>query len=157
MRDHAVWTLLLLLAPPAVAQSVPAGWKIVKDAKSVCQIAIPPEWDSWKDSSGAAVFKDPSTAIAVVTNQPGQIFKSLTDTMVRMLGIPKDKLFENTAKRLFYQDRTSGGVEEPNAYSASAPADGSTCSCRIAFLPSIDKETAKKIVLSLGPATTTGL
>ena len=156
MRESVVWTLLLFLAPTAFAQTVPAGWKLVKDAKSVCQIAIPPEWDSWKDSSGAAVFKDPSIAIAVVTSQPGQIFKALSDTMVRMLGIPKDKLFENTPKRLFHQDKTSQVAEDPNAYSASVPAEGGTCSCRIAFVPSIDKETVKKIVLSLGPATPTG-
>jgi hypothetical protein len=156
MREQVAWTLLLLLAPPALAQTVPAGWKVVKDAKSVCQIGIPPEWDSWKDSSGAAVFKDPSMAIAVVTHQPGQKFEPLTATMVRMLGIAKDKLFENTAKRLFYQDRTSGGAEEQSAYSASAPAESGTCSCRVAFLPTIDKETVKKIVLSLGPATSSG-
>ena len=153
MREQTVWTLLLLLAPPALAQSLPAGWKTVKDAKIVCQIGIPPEWDAWKDSSGAAVFKDPGTAIAVVTTQPGQIFKPLTDTMVRMLGLRKDKLFENTVKRLFYQDRTSSGAEEPNAYSASVPVENATCSCRVVFLPGIDKEIAKKIVLSLGPAT----
>ncbi len=56
MREPVVWTLLLLLAPSALAQTLPPGWKIVKDAKSVCQIGIPPEWDAWKDSSGAAVF-----------------------------------------------------------------------------------------------------
>jgi hypothetical protein len=156
MREPVVWTLLLLLAPSALAQTLPPGWKIVKDAKGVCQIGIPPEWDAWKDSSGAAVFKDPSIAIAVVTNQPGQIFKPLTDTMLRMLNIPKDRLFENTAKRLFYQDRVSARPEEPHAYSASAPVDGGTCSCRIAFAPIIEKETAKKIVLSLGPAASPG-
>jgi len=26
-----------------------------------------------------------------------------------------------------------------------------TCSCRVAFLPSVSEETARKIVLSLGP------
>ena len=153
MRERVVLTLLLLFTPAALAQTLPAGWKVVKDAKSACQIGIPPEWDSWKDSAGAAVFKDPSMAIAVVTNQPGQKFEALTPAMVRMLGIAKEKLFENTAKRLFYQDRTSGGGEQPNAYSASVPVEGGTCSCRIVFLPAVEKETVKKIVLSLGPAT----
>src|SRR5580765_8353785 len=127
MRNRVISTLLLLMTslitPAAVAQTVPAGWKVVKDAKSACQIGIPPEWDSWKESSGAAVFKDPTMAIAVVTNQPGQKFEPLSAVMVRMLAIAKEKLFENTAKRLFYQDRTSGRAEEQSAYSASVPAE----------------------------------
>jgi hypothetical protein len=68
-----------------------------------------------------------------------------------LLGIRKETLFENTAKRVFYQDKISSRAEDPNAYSASVPGNGGTCSCHIVFLPSISQETAKKIVLSLGP------
>jgi hypothetical protein len=57
---------------------VPAGWQIVKnsknDSKNACQIAVPPDWSQYGDNSGAAVFHDVSTAIAVVTSEPGQAF-----------------------------------------------------------------------------------
>jgi hypothetical protein len=151
MRKQVVLPLLFLLTLPAWAQTVPAGWTVVKDSKHACQIAVPPEWVPWADHTGAAVFRDSTTAIAVVTSQPGQTFEPLTERQKRSFGIPIEKMFENTAKRLFYQDRTSGHPEDPNAYSASVPANGGTCSCRVVFLPSIPQETAKKIVLSLGP------
>ena len=153
MRKEVVLTLLLLLVPPTWAQTVPTGWKVVRDSKSAFQIAVPSEWAPWADNTGAAVFRDTTTAIAVVTSQPGQTFKPLTEPLQKSFGIPKEKMFENTAKRVFYQDKTSGHSEDPNAYSASVPGNGGTCSCRVVFLPSISQETAKKIVLSLGPVT----
>src|ERR1019366_6967301 len=102
MRKQVVLTLLLLLVPPTWAQTVPTGWKVVRDSKSACQIAVPPEWAPWADNTGAAVFRDSTTAIAVVTSQPGQTFKPLTEPQKKSFGIPTEKMFENTAKRLFY-------------------------------------------------------
>ena len=152
MRKQVVVPLLFLLIQPTRAQTVPAGWTVVKDSKHACQIAVPSEWAPWADNSGAAVFRDSTTAIAVVTSQPGQMFKPLTEPLRKSFGIPVEKMFENTAKRIFYQDKTSSHSDDPNAYSASVPGNGGTCSCRVVFLPSISQETAKKIVLSLGPA-----
>jgi hypothetical protein len=57
---------------------VPGGWKIVKDARAACQIAVPPEWIPFDENSGAAVFHESTTAIAVVTSQPGQQFKPIS-------------------------------------------------------------------------------
>jgi len=157
MSKPVVFTLVFLLVPPACAQTAPPGWKVVKDSKNACQISVPPEWAPWSDSSGAAVFQDTSTALAVVTTQPGQTFQPLTPAMQRLSGIAKEKLFENTPKRVFYQDKTSTRPDETNAYSASVPGTGGTCSCRVVFLPTIPAETVKKIVLSLAPVTASGL
>ena len=145
-------TLFLSLLASALAQTTPACWKIVKDSKGVCQIAVPPDWDPLSENTGAAVFQDATTAIAVVTSQAGQAFKPLPETWQKLLGIRKGKLFENTARRIFYQDRISKHSEDPNAYSASVPGKAGTCSCHVVVLPSVPEETAKKIVLSLGPA-----
>jgi hypothetical protein len=153
MRKQIVLPLLFLLIQPTWAQTVPAGWTVVKDSKHACQIAVPSEWAPWADNTGAAVFRDSTTAIAVVTSQSGQMFKPLTEPLKKSLRIPAEKMFENTAKRIFYQDKTSSHSDDPNAYSASVPGNGGTCSCRVVFLPSISQETAKKIVLSLGPVT----
>ena len=146
-------TLFLSLLASALAQTMPAGWKLVKDSKGVCQIAVPPDWEPLPEATGAAVFHDVTTAIAVVTSQAGQAFKPLTETLQKMFGIRKDKLFENTTKRIFYQDKISKRSEDPNAYSASVPGKGGgTCSCHVVVLPSVPEEIAKKIALSLGPA-----
>jgi len=145
-------TLFLSLLASALAQTTPAGWKIVKDSKGICQIAVPPEWEPLSETTGAAVFQDAPTAIAVVTSQAGQAFKPLPESLQKLLGIRKDRLFENTARRIFYQDEISKRSEEPNAYSASVPGKDGTCSCHLVVPPSIPEETAKKIALSLGPA-----
>jgi hypothetical protein len=48
------------------------------------------------------VLHDVSTAIAVVTAQPGQAFQPLNAMRLRALNVPKEKMFENTVKRIFY-------------------------------------------------------
>jgi hypothetical protein len=139
-----------LLFFPASAQTT-AGWKMVKDSKNTCQIAVPPEWVLLEDGLGAAIFQGSTTTIAVVTSQPGQIFKPLPESLQKVLDIRKEKIFENSAKRLFYQDKTSKSPADPNAYSASIPGKAGTCSCHVTFLPSVSADMVKKISLSLGP------
>ena len=151
MREYIVPTLILLFLPSVSAQVVPARWQIVKDSKNVCQIAVPPDWSPYGDNSGAAVLHEVSTAIAVVTSQPGQAFRPLPESLQKVLDIRKEKMFENTARRLFYQDKTSGNREDPNAYSVSVPGKAGTCSGRVTFLPSVSEDVARKIALSLGP------
>jgi len=154
MREFAIPALVLLSCLAAPAQT-PSGWKTIKDAKAICQISVPTEWSPLSESNGAAIFKDASTAIAVVTAQPGQEFKPLTAGFLRSIELPKDKLFENTAKRIFYQDQTSRGPDDTSAYSISVPSKSGTCSAHVAFAPSIPAETAKKIALSLVPVPET--
>ena len=152
MRERLSLIGVLLCAGPALAQSRPADWKVLKDSKNTCQIMTPAEWTPLGDNSGAVVLKDSSIAIAVVTSQPGQTFKPLPESLQRTLGIRKKDVFENTPKRVFYQDRTAAGPEEQNAYSVSVPGKSGTCSCRVTFVPSVGEEVARKIALSLGPA-----
>ena len=99
--------ILVLCFLPASSQTVPQGWKVIKDAKHTCQIAVPPEWVSLDENSGAAVLQDSTTAIVVVTSQAGQAFKPLPESVQRALAIRRERLFENSVKRLFYQDTTS--------------------------------------------------
>jgi hypothetical protein len=151
-REYMLATLLLWLLAIAPAQTAPADWKIVKDSKGLCQIAVPPDWEPLSENSGAAVFHDATTAIAVVTSQPGQAFKPLPESLQRLLEIRKDRVFENTSRRVFYQDKISRHPEDPNGYSASVPSKAGTCSCHVTVLPDVPGETAKEIALSLQPA-----
>jgi hypothetical protein len=148
---NRILILVLLLFFPASAQIIPAGWKVVRDSKNTCQIAVPREWILLEGGSGAAVFQGPTTAIAVVTSQPGQIFEPLSESLQKVLDIRKEKIFENSVKRLFYQDKTSKSSSDPNAYSASVPGKAGTCSCHVTFLPNVSADTVKKIALSLSP------
>ena len=147
MKPIVLWVLLT----SASAQTLPEGWKAVRDAKVACQITVPPDWVPFNEGSGAAVFHDATTAIAVVTSQPGPAFKPLSESQLKMLGITRDKIFENSAKRLFYQDRTAATPDDSNAFSAMVPGKDGTCSCHVVFARDIKEETAKKITLSVGP------
>jgi len=151
MKPMLLCALLVSLLRPAPAQTVPEKWQVLRDAKVACQIAVPPEWVPFNEGSGAAVFHDATTAIAVVTSQPGQTFKPLSETQLKLLGIARDKIFENSAKRLFYQDKTAAGPDDSNAFSAMVPGKDGTCSSHIVFAREITPEIAKKITLSLGP------
>ena len=153
MREHLVSALILLLPVYASAQTAPPGWKTIKDSKNACQIAVPPEWSPLGETSGAAVLQDASTAIAAVTSQPGQTFKPLSEALLKSLEIRRDKLFENSARRIFYQDKFSRNADDSNAYSASVPGKGGTCSCHLAVLPNVAEEIVRKIALSLGSVT----
>ena len=152
MQGYRTLILVLLLFSAESAQPVPSGWRVVRDAKGACQIAVPPEWALLTEGSGAAVLQDTTTAIAVVTSQPGQLYKPLSASLQKVLGIPKESMFENTGKRLFYQDKISQSASDPNGYSVSVPSKAGTCSCHVSFLPSVPADTVKKIALSLGPA-----
>jgi len=145
----ALFALWLSGAAPA---SVPAGLKVLKDPKGACQITVPEAWNSSSEQAGWAVLRDATTAIAVVTSQTGQAFKPLPESLLKMLGIPKEKIFENSAKRVYYQDKIAASPSDTNAFSAIVPGKAGTCSSRVLFLPEVSEETARKIVLSVGPA-----
>jgi hypothetical protein len=83
--------------------------------------------------------------------QPGQQFKPFSSPQLRAIGIPKEKMFENSTTRIFYQDKTAHNPDDTSAFSSSAPAPNGTCSCRVVVLPSIPEDVAKKIALSLSP------
>jgi len=152
MREFTIFALVLLSSLAVPAQT-PSGWKTIKEAKSMCQISVPPEWSPLGENNGAAVYKDATTAIAVVTAQPGQEFKPLTAGFIHSMSLPAAKIFENSAKRIFYQDQTSRGPDDPNTFSASVPAKNGSCSCNVRFVPSVSEDVAKKIALSLAPVT----
>jgi hypothetical protein len=149
MRKRIVSALFFLAA--AGAGTLPTGWKAIKDSKGLCQIAVPANWTPGAENTGSAVFQDASVAIAVVTSQPGQTFRPLSDTMLKWMNVPKDKVFENSATRVFYQDRTGHDASEPSALSAMVPGKGGACSSRVVFLSTVPEETVKKIALSVGP------
>jgi hypothetical protein len=72
---------------------------------------------------------------------------------VKTLNIPKEKIFENSATRIFFQDKTARNPDDTNSFSSSVPAKGGTCSCHVVAQPrSIAEDVAKKIAQSLAAA-----
>jgi len=151
MRYFGAFALFALVLANAASESPPAGWKVLKDLSGACQITVPEAWDSAPDQ-GWAVLRDAATAIAAVTSLPDQTFRPLPESSLKMLGIPREKIFENSAKRIYYQDKTAAKSSPTNAFTVMVPAKAGTCSSRVAFLPEVPEETARKIALSVGPA-----
>ena len=151
MRYLGLLALLSLTLPGASEHTTPPAWKTLRDVKGSCQISVPEDWTAAHENSGSAVLQDSSNEIAVVTTQPGQTFKPLTESMQKLMRIPKEKMFENSAMRIFYQDKVARSLEDTNAFSVMVLGKSGTCSARVVFLSSVSEETAKKIALSLGP------
>ena len=151
MREYAI-AVLILLNLPLAAQVAPSGWQIVKDSNNACQLAVPPDWSLYGESHSAAVLHDASIALVVVTSQPGQAFAPLSERLKSILNISKEKLFENTANRIFYEDKSSAHAADPKWYTFSVPGKSGTCSGKLNFLPSLPDDLARQIVFSLGPA-----
>lgn len=151
MRYFGAFALFALLLHGAAPESPPAGWKVLKDPSGACQITVPEAWESSPDQAGWAVLRDAATAIAVVMSQPDQAFKPLPESVVKLLGIPRERIFENSAKRVYYQDRAATKSSGTNVYIIMVPGKAGTCSSRVAFLPEVPEETARNIALSVRP------
>jgi hypothetical protein len=148
---YLAWFVLLPLSLAAAEQNPPSAVKAVKDVKGACRILVPEAWTAASENAGSAMLQDPSNAIAVVTSQPGQFFKPLSESLQKVLGIPKAKMFENSTRRIFYQDKAARNAEDTSAFSVMVAGNGGTCSARVVFVSKVPEETAKKIVLSVGP------
>src|SRR5260370_2527873 len=98
MRKQVVVSLLFLFIQPTWAQTVPAGWKVVRDSKRACQIAVPPEWTPWADNSGAAVFLGSTTALSVGNRQLGQTFKTLRERPRNTVSISTGSMFDDNGQ-----------------------------------------------------------
>ena len=132
-------------------QTAPAQTKALKDGKSVCQVLVPADWQPDSDIPGIA--RDPKNLISV-TVMWEQDYKvaPMTEMAIQMSSV--EKMFENTAQRIFYQGKavTFGPVPKtPWTVYTPAPQKGA-CHCAISMQPGADEQAAKKVALTLGPA-----
>jgi hypothetical protein len=127
------------------AQSVPSGWKIVKDDKSTCQMAVPADWSVPSPTGGSANSPKLMEAMAVVVNDPFQL-KPMPEAIQKMEKV--QMMFENTAKRVFH----STAANKSTNYKLSVPAKNGACTVQVTFQPSFSKDAAKQIALTAGPA-----
>ena len=140
--------LLLALCGMAAAQTVPAGWNIIKDDKGACQAAIPPGWAPGSQP-GTAYPKDMMDGSVVVSSdvnrlQPMPEFLQQSEV---------DQMIENTDKRVFYSEKASA-FSKNRLYHDTVPGKNGKgrCHATVAFLPSkVKDEIAKQIALSIGP------
>src|SRR5579864_7519948 len=97
----------ILFLYPLLADSVPAGWIVLKDKSGACQIGAPGDFKP--DSLAPALAKGPGDAMEVwIYSSPSPV-KPLNETVAKMMGI--DKMFENTDKRVFYGNKQAKAID----------------------------------------------
>lgn len=126
----------------AFPQTVPSGWKVVKDNQGTCKVAVPGDW---KNETGIANSPDGKSNVIPNGLDSDQSFKEAT-SMAKQIMKPS-KIVEDSDKRLWYAyegGRNSGGT---NWYVAVAGKP--VCTAQVSFKDPVTEETAKKIALSL--------
>jgi len=109
-----VVALFLSLVAITPAQTTPKGWRIVKDAKGFCEIAVPADWRPLYEKAGAALLHDATNAIAVIASQPGQPFKTALGDSAEVAGPRQGQAFREYGKAdlLSGQDLSETGRSE---------------------------------------------
>lgn len=140
--------LVAITTLSAAAQSVPAGWKIVKDRKQHCQIAVPADWTTDKILTSQATAPDKSASALVHGIPPGAA--TYADTVKAAKGLYKPiKTFEESGSRTWYSTAPDPGQTGTSWYVATGGAQ--VCDAQILFKTPASEATAKQIVMSLTP------
>lgn len=141
---------IALLAAHLFADSMPPGWIVLKDSKSVCQIGAPGDFKA--DGTFIGLGRGPGDTIEVqIFSSPAPV-KPLNETVAKMMNI--DKLVENTSQRLFYAEK-QGKVKDGRmmtGWTVKVPRGTGNCFATITVVPGGQEDVVKKIAATIGPA-----
>jgi hypothetical protein len=141
---------IALLAAPLFADSIPAGWMVLKDMKGVCQIGAPGDFK--RDENFKGLGKGPGDAVEVQIMSSAASVKPINEAVGKMMNI--DKFVDNTDQRVFY-------VAKPNkvkdgrtvtAWTVKVPRGTGNCFATITVVPGGQEELVKRIAATIGPA-----
>lgn len=133
----------------AFGQSVPEGWKVVKDKQGACQLGVPADWTTDKIVSSFAKSPDGKANAVPHGVRSGQSFSDATSLAKQML--KPSKTIEDSGKRLWYA--YEGGSSSGGGTNWYVAVPGTpVCTAQVSFKDPALEDTAKKIVLSLGKA-----
>ncbi len=133
-----------LLFLSAILSSQP-GWQTVKDRTGACQLSVPGNWSVL--STPGHVSSPSHLGTTVISGN--RAFRPFHESTLKMLGI--DKLFENSAQRIFYSTKPHG-TPPLMTYHVEAPGRTMSCIAEITSTPSYSLEEVKKIAASLSAA-----
>jgi hypothetical protein len=147
MKPAILCAAALGFASLAVASTVPAGWKVVKDHKGTCQYAVPPDWKT--GTFGDATSPDGKGSINV--NGAQQTMSEIKQNSAMVM--PVDKVVEDTPSRYWYVYKAQGSAEVDNTnWYVAVPASSSvTCIAQISFKGATTEALGKQIVNTIGP------
>ena len=81
--------VLLLLGSFAAAEDAPAGWKIVKDRKQLCQTAVPADWTADPGPLAVGVHSPDKKGSVIVHGLPASAQWSTTIQTAKQMMKPE--------------------------------------------------------------------
>jgi hypothetical protein len=146
---------MLIFMGMSVAQPVPAGWKVMKSEKGTCQVAVPGGWAVDNEFNTA---QDPKKLVSatIVHERDATMGPSESDAM-RIVAYTPIKVFENTSKRVFLEDKVSplgpGWPSPGRKFVAFVPQTSKgICQTRVMLKSGGTEALAKQVALTVSPA-----
>lgn len=138
----------MMLVATAAPQSAPAGWKIVKDKKQLCQMAVPADWTPDKFMASQLHSPDGKTN-ALLGAKPAEATYGQIVQMAKSMFKPT-QTFADTAQRTWFEETKDANKKKTSWYAAinSTPV----CEVQVEFFDPSFEADAKKIVESLSKA-----
>jgi hypothetical protein len=138
----------MVLVASAAPQGAPAGWKIIKDKKQLCQMAVPADWVADKFMSTQLTAPDGKTNALMGAKPEGTTYQEIAD-MAKSMFKPV-KTFEGTATRTWFEEAQGANKKKTSWYAVinSSPV----CEVQVEFQDPALEADARKIVASLGKA-----
>ena len=142
----------LLVSSAAYAQA-PAGWKVIKEDKGKCEMAVPSEWKQGEImGKKLAMAESPDKTIDAVVNLMDDVDWAMFNGIVwQVYTKEKDKpKIESGPKRLWFETTTMVPSGKTGWYVA-VPGKAGACNAQVNYKKGDKKaeETARKIVDSI--------
>jgi hypothetical protein len=135
----------MLLVAVSSAQTVPAGWKVIKDKKQLCQIAVPSDWIQDKIMTSMVNAPDNKANIVMSPKPADATFKDISD-MAKSMFKPA-KSFDSSANRIWFEEAATPGHKGSAWYAVINTSP--VCEVQVEFQNPAFEADAKKIVESL--------
>jgi len=153
MKRMGIIVVAGLLASGAAFAQAPAGWKVIKDEKGKCQMAVPADWQQGeilgqKIAAAAAGDQSVDSVVSLMDGVNWAMFKS---TVFSIYTKEKDRpKIEDGAKRIWFEIVTMK-PEGKTGWYVAVPGAAGTCNAQVNFKTGDKKaeETARKIVDSI--------
>jgi len=153
MKRIGITLIAGLLASGAVFAQAPAGWKVIRDDKGKCQMAVPADWQQSEilGKKIAAAAAGDNTVDSVVSLMEGVDWAMFKSVVFSIYAKEKDRpKIEDGAKRMWFEIVTMK-PEGKTGWYVAVPGAAGTCNAQVNFKAGDKKaeETARKIVDSI--------
>ena len=144
----ALFGAAMLIAASASPQTTPAGWKVIKDKKQLCQMAVPADWVADKIMTSQLTAPDGKTNALLGAKPEGATYAQIS-------GMAKDmfkpaKSFDATSTRTWFEEAQGANKNKTSWYAVINTTP--VCEVQVEFFDQAFEASAKKIVESLRKA-----